>query len=171
MNFKGKTGHLSISVIVGVVTPIIAHMYGVNMTPSEAIIITFFMILGANFPDDDTDSIPSRIHAIVGSILSVYLIYIKQPGYMWIIWVPYIAAKMFGHRKWTHSKLLPIWIIFLPWILEVIIFLTIHFYKPNLFLQLIVDFIVKYRLETIAFSMGIYIHIFLDWKFFKKVRG
>ena len=169
MNFKGKVGHLSISVIIGAATPVILHLSGVNISPKEAVIITFFIILGANYPDDDTDSIPSRIHAIVGSILSVYLIYIKQPEYMWLIWVPFVAAKMSKHRGWTHAISLPVSIIILPWIMEVMIFLAAYFYKPISFFNEIVYFIVKYRLESIAFSCGIFIHLIIDTKFVKSI--
>jgi hypothetical protein len=79
---------------------------------SKNIEISFMMgavtLAGSLIPDLDTGSIPSRIFAWIGIVLSLYLMYINQSKFAAIIGVAYMAFSAPKHRGLTHKWVLPI---------------------------------------------------------------
>ncbi len=65
-------------------------------------------LLGSEFPDLDTDSIPSRYTAGAGLILSAILFYYGYFQYAALIGMVFMLIKTPPHRGITHSYLLPL---------------------------------------------------------------
>lgn len=155
--------HLVGSIIMSASFPFLAKEAGINLSFNDLALIMPAIVLGGNFCDIDTESIPSRIYAAIGTLLTLFWVYSNNYEFIWLIWIPFIAAKMFGHRKWAHSWKLPIVIVFLPLIIDLIMF---YF---NFNIRFIQDLIIKYRQSVNGFAFGICTHLFIDIKKIKKI--
>ncbi len=160
MKFKS---HLVGSILVAASFPFFAEEAGVNLSINDLTLMLPAIVMGGNFPDIDTASKPSRYYAIIGAFLTVYWIYTGNFEYIWLIWIPFIAAKMFKHRSFTHKLWFPLAIMFLPIIID---FAMFYF---NFNIQWIQYLIIKYRQAVNAFALGICVHIFTDTRVVKKV--
>ena len=109
--------HLISSIAVSASFPFLAKEAGINLSFNDLVLILPAIILGGSFPDCDTESIPSRIYAGIGALLTIYWSYTGNYEFIWLIWIPYIAAKIFPHRSWTHKVWFPVAVIFLPLII------------------------------------------------------
>lgn len=158
MNYKN---HLIFGTASSVATPVIMNIIGFGLNTKETVIIMASCLAGSLFPDCDTQSIPSRIYATLGAVLSVLCYFAGMSGFVWLIWIPFILAKMSKHRGWTHSKWLPIGLTLAPYLLSAlsIIFELFQYYGSLAF---------NYRYIFIAFSIGLITHILLDTRWFKR---
>jgi len=134
MNFKG---HLIGSIITGLIASSVAY-YQCDVKLDDTAIILPICILGGNFPDVDTNSIPSKFYAIFGLILAIVLIYSGLPALAGAIFVPFILAKATVHRGWTHKYYLPVG------------------------MMIIANYWPEYALILIAFGVGVITHLILD---------
>lgn len=141
MNFKG---HIIGSAVVAVALPVVARMLDVPLTDQQIAYMIPATILGGNFPDLDTQSVPSKFYAIVGLIASVYFMLIRKWEYAAFVMVPFFVAKMGKHRGWTHSYFVPAG------------FLAGGYFFP------------QYNFILSAFAVGHIVHLILDsiwiWK-------
>lgn len=161
MNFKA---HLSISTASAAVLTGIAYTLDTGLSEQDVALIAPMVVLGGIFPDVDTESIPSRWYAIIMSLLLPVFWYFDMPWHWIAVLVPYMAAKMFPHRNWTHSGLLVLVLIFSSAIVEAL-FVTVQI--PNKW-DWGKDFVLNFNTHIIFFAVGIIIHILLDLKMFKR---
>jgi len=73
----------------------------------QALIGGIACFLGAEFPDIDTGSIPSRVAARIGALSAIALIYLNLSFYAALIGTAFMIVKAQPHRGLTHSYLLP----------------------------------------------------------------
>jgi hypothetical protein len=161
MNFGG---HLIAATIGAVVTSHTMIKYN-DFTPETAKIIIPAVILGANFPDTDTNSIPSKIYAALIILLSYYWFRIGTPIYIPFVVIPYILAKRSKHRGWTHS----LWLPFSLFLISILFktfnhFINIKIITGEIKLQsiILVKLFIKYQLAIESFSLGLLIHVIPD---------
>ncbi len=110
-----------------------------GLKPENALMISLIVYLGANFPDLDTNSIPSMWAARFVIVSSVYFIYIDKLIYAVIVGIIFAAPKISKHRGWTHK-----------YSTLVLIPVTVYFrFEP-------------YTLIAISFSIGLLIHYAID---------
>lgn len=121
------------------------------LDPLIAFGLTGFCLLGALFPDVDTDSKGQNLYYAVFAAIDLGLI--LKGAYFWAAWLGFFAMlpAIGSHRGWTHTwwamLLVPIPILGLPAI-------TYGFDVAQ-------DFIPFY----LAFSTGYFSHLLLDGEF------
>ena len=157
------TPHLIGSIAVSAAFPFLAKEAGINLSFNDLALIMPAIVLGGNFPDTDTESIPSRIYAAIGSLLTIYWVASNNYEFIWLIWIPFIAAKIFPHRSWTHKYWFPIAVIFLPLIID----LTMFYFKFDI--RFIQELITKYHQAVNGFAVGVVAHILIDTRTLRKI--
>ncbi len=158
MNYKN---HLIFGISTSIATPAIMNQIGYNLNPSDIALIIPTVIAGSLFPDCDTQSIPSRIYAILGLITSVFFFIAGMNNFIIPLWLPFIFAKMSKHRGWTHSPLLPLGLILVPWLIFKTTISSLNY-------QHIAELTHEYRFVFLSFSIGLICHLVLDTRWFKK---
>ena len=104
-----------------------------------ALMLSLAGYLGANFPDLDTNSIPSMWAARFVILSSAYFIYIDKLIYAVIVGIIFAAPKISKHRGWTHK------------------------YSTLVLIPVIVYFTFEiYTLIAIFFSAGLLVHYEID---------
>jgi len=160
MNFHG---HAIGSSIIAAGAVGISIAINPETEPKTLAIIAFCIILGGLFPDIDTASIPSRAYAIIMS-LSLPVFWHYDVPWLWIfILIPYVAAKSFSHRKWTHSVNLPFILIFFTIGAQLI---SVAVPDDLMFIKVCIT---EFGLEIICFALGIGSHILFDSSLFKGI--
>ena len=103
MNFKA---HLIAGSIAGIAISAINYYFSKDLKSS--IILGSITLAASLVPDIDTGSIPSRIFAWLGILVSCFLLYFKNPFPAAIIGIVYMAFSSDKHRGFTHKWALPI---------------------------------------------------------------
>jgi uncharacterized metal-binding protein len=157
--------HAVFATAISISIPFLAKEAGLHLSLTDHVQIMTGIILGGAVLscDIDTNSKASRYYAIASLILTAYWLYIGYYLYPLIVWIPFGLAKSGKHRGITHSWLLPVGIVFLPIIIDFIMFYT----KFNI--GWIQALIYKYRLAVNGYALGICTHLFIDIKVFKKI--
>ena len=156
--------HFCGAAILSVATPFLAKEAGLNLSFNDLVQIMPAIILGGIISCDiDTASKASRYYARASLILTAYWLYIGYYLHPLIVWIPFGLAKSGKHRGFTHSWLLPLGIIFLPLIVELVMFYS------DFNIRFIHDLIVKYRQAVNGYAFGICSHLFLDIRRIKKI--
>jgi len=156
MLFKG---HLIGATAVSATIPILTYLLKIQASFSDILSAMIGVVLGGNFPDTDTESVPSRYYAIGLLIASGYWYYVGTPEYIWFPLVPFLAAKISTHRGWTHSYWLAVILFFLPNIMHFVVFVL-----PPWGL-IISDFVTRNYILIQGFSLGLIVHSLLDKRF------
>ena len=160
MNFHG---HAIVSSIIAAGVVGITTTISPETEPKILAIIAVCIILGGLFPDIDTASIPSRWYAIIMCLSLPVFWHYDMPWHWIAVLIPYVAAKSFKHRSWTHSVNLPFALLFLTIAGQLITIampdnlMTIKFYIQD------------FQFEIICFALGVSSHILLDHKLFKGI--
>jgi len=148
----GYKGHLAGGLFfacMGLVGAVLLGWWVFNPISASALIC--FCLLGALFPDVDTDSKGQNLYYVVFALLDLGLILKKY--YMWSAWLGFFAMlpAIGSHRGWTHTwwamLLVPVPIVALP--------VLIHG------MDRFMDFIPFY----LAFATGYFSHLLLDGEF------
>ncbi|MCK5609264.1 metal-dependent hydrolase [Candidatus Pacearchaeota archaeon] len=160
MNFAGHAIGSSIISIgaVGITTAI-----SPETEPKTLAIIAVCIILGGLFPDIDTASIPSRWYSILMCISLPIFWHYDMPWHWIAVLIPYVAAKSFRHRFWTHSINLPFVLLFLTNAGQ---FITIAMPDSMMTVKL---YIQDFQFEIICFALGIVSHLLFDSRIFKGI--
>ena len=137
MNF---TEHLKFGLFGGAATAIV--LAPVVRDPIELAAISGIVVIGSLFPDLDIHSVPSKIAAICVTVLGIWGIIAKEPYIPLYFTTAFCFLKIFNHRTWLHTYLIPA-----------------------------VSFAVAYNIKSIhffAFGIGLIIHLVSDriwpWK-------
>lgn len=145
-------GHLAGGVFFGAMGIVGAVLSGwLLFDPLIAASLIGFCLLGALFPDVDTNSKGQNLYYAVFAAVDLGLI-LKQL-YVWSAWFGFFAMlpAIGSHRGWTHTwwamLLVPLPILLVP------VFLL---NAPD-----IVTFVPYYA----AFALGYFSHLVLDWEF------
>jgi len=122
-----------------------------TLDPLVASGLTGFCLLGALFPDVDTDSKGQRIYYVIFAAVDLGLI--LQKHYIWAAWLGFFAMlpAIGSHRGWTHT-----W-----WAMLIVPFpiLAIPFFiQGNEALRVFAPYYV-------AFATGYFSHLLLDGEF------
>ncbi len=148
----GYKGHLNGGLIFGTLAISAAVFLGyLALSPLLLIGLLGFCLLGALFPDVDTDSKGQNLFYVLLIIVDCGLIYHQH--YLWAAWLGLFAMMpaLGHHRGWTHTwwamLLVPLPIIIIPFI----------FFKGNN-----LDFFLRFYA---AFTFGYFSHLALDRKF------
>ncbi len=83
-------------------------VYDNTGNPEISIAAGISCLLGSEFPDLDTNSIPSRVAAGAGLILSAILFYYGRFPYAALLGMVFMLIKTLPHMGITHSYLLPL---------------------------------------------------------------
>lgn len=148
----GYKGHLAGGVFFAVMGLVGAVMLGyIIFEPLLAAGLTGFCLLGALFPDVDTDSKGQNLYYSVFAAIDLGLILNKH--YFWAAWLGFFAMlpAIGSHRGWTHTwwamLLVPAPILGMPLILRGV--------------EGVPTFLPFY----IAFCAGYFSHLLLDGEF------
>lgn len=119
----GYKGHIAGGLFFAVMGIVGAVMLGwLVFNPLIAAGLVGFCLLGALFPDVDTDSKGQNLYYTVFAMVDLGLI--VQKHYMWAAWLGFFAMlpAIGSHRGWTHSwwamLLVPSPIIILPLVMS-----------------------------------------------------
>ncbi len=148
----GYKGHLNGGLLAGTFAIGAAVMLGhLSLSPLQLSGLLGFCLLGALFPDVDTDSKGQNFFYTVLIIVDGGLIYHQH--YRWAAWLGLFAMlpALGHHRGWTHT-----WWAMLLVPLPIIIIPSLFFQGDSLSL-----FIRFYA----AFTLGYFSHLLLDGKF------
>ncbi|MGD8833550.1 MAG: metal-dependent hydrolase [Desulfobacteraceae bacterium] len=148
----GYKGHLNGGLVIGALLVGVAVVTGyLSRDPMQLALLMGFCLLGALFPDIDTDSKGQNLFYSGLIIIDGYLIYLQH--YRWAAWVGLFSMlpALGHHRGWTHT-----WWAMLVVPLPIVI-------VPYLFFN-------GYGLGTfknyyMAFALGYFSHLLLDRKF------
>lgn len=114
-------------------------MITLGLKTETSLILSLSAYLGSNFPDLDTNSIPSMWAARFAIVSSVYFVYINNPIYSVIVGIIFAAPKVHKHRGWTHK------------------------YTTLFSIPVLVYFMFEvYTLIAISFSAGLFFHYLID---------
>jgi membrane-bound metal-dependent hydrolase YbcI (DUF457 family) len=115
----------------------------------QSIFAGFLAFCGANFPDLDTDSIPSRWTARIGVVVSLVCFYLKTPWPVAWMGLMFFIAKSDKHRGFTHKYVLVAFCV------------AFVFYPTSWPLGLLISF---YGINWLfgAFGVGVASHLLLD---------
>ncbi|MGL1862444.1 MAG: metal-dependent hydrolase [Pseudodesulfovibrio sp.] len=115
----GYKGHLAGGLFFAVMGLVGAVMLGwLVFDPLMAIGLTGFCLLGALFPDVDTNSKGQNLYYAVFAAIDLGLII--QKHYMWAAWLGFFSMlpAIGSHRGWTHTwwamLLVPLPILIMP---------------------------------------------------------
>ncbi|WP_291327707.1 metal-dependent hydrolase [Desulfovibrio sp. UCD-KL4C] len=96
--------HISGSIVAGLLVLLLLVNIGVYIVePQQVAVLTVLCVLGALFPDIDTDSKGKRIFYSGMLLLSLSLIYFKE--FQWAAYLGILAMLpgVSAHRGWTHT--------------------------------------------------------------------
>lgn len=148
----GYKGHLAGGLFFAVMGLVGAVLLGwLTLDPLIASGLVGFCMLGAMFPDVDTDSKGQNLYYVVFAAVDLGLILQKQ--YVWAAWIGFFAMlpAIGSHRGWTHTwwamLLVPLPILAVP--------------AATLGTEFIMDFVPYY----VAFATGYFSHLLLDGEF------
>lgn len=144
----GYKGHIiGGAVTAGLATGAAVLLYSID-SPLTIAAIMGFCLLGAMFPDSDTDSKGQNLFYTIFVIIDAVLIY--QQAYKLAAWLGLAAMlpALGHHRGWTHS-----------WLAMVLVGSPILLIPALLFGS---DQIVTYVPLYLAFTLGYFSHLFLD---------
>lgn len=128
-NYYAIAGSIAISIVI----------FAMGSKIETALALALALYLGANFPDLDTNSIPSMWAARVSILASIYFVLIEKPIYAVFVCMVFIAPKVSRHRGWTHK------------------------YGTLVLIPVIVYFtFAVYTLIAISFSVGLLIYCAID---------
>lgn len=148
----GYKGHLAGGLFFAVMGLVGAVMLGLlAFNPLLAAGLIGFCLLGALFPDVDTDSKGQNLYYSVFAMVDLGLI--LNQYYIWAAWLGFFAMlpAIGSHRGWTHTwwamLLVPVPILGMPLLLEGVesIYAFVPFY--------------------VAFCTGYFSHLLLDGEF------
>lgn len=131
--------------------------------PKTLAIIAVCIILGGLWPDIDTASIPSRWYSVLMCLSLPVFWHYDMPWHWIAVLIPYVAAKSFKHRSWTHSKWLVASLVFSSGIVGLV-----SYWIPDDFLW-VKEFIENFETQIIFFAFGIASHKLFDSKLFKGI--
>ncbi|OEU69670.1 MAG: hypothetical protein BA863_16670 [Desulfovibrio sp. S3730MH75] len=116
----GYKVHIGGSIVAGLLVLLLLVNLGLYIIePQQLTILLVLCILGALFPDIDTDSKGKRIYYSGMLILSLALIYFKE--FQWAAYLGVLAMLpgVSAHRGWTHTwwamLLVPMPMLLLPY--------------------------------------------------------
>ncbi len=148
----GYQGHLAGGLFFGIMGIVGAVLLGwIVFNPLFAAGLVGFCLLGALFPDVDTDSKGQRLYYLVFAMVNLGLIVQKQ--YMWSAWLGFFAMlpAIGAHRGWTHTwwamLVVPLPILGLP------------------FFMLGAESMDPFLPFYVAFTTGYFSHLLLDGEF------
>lgn len=148
----GYKGHLVGGLFFGIMGIVGAVLLGwIVFNPLVAAGLVGFCLLGALFPDVDTDSKGQNLYYSVFAVLDLGLITQKQ--YMWSAWLGLFAMlpAIGSHRGWTHTW----WAMFaVPLPILVLPLLLLGIDSIDLFIPF-----------YLAFTIGYFSHLLLDGEF------
>lgn len=148
----GYKGHLNGGLVTGAILVCAAVVYGYVGQEVEKISgAVGFCLLGALFPDIDTDSKGQNLFYAILVGIDGFLIYHKQ--YVAAAWIGFIAMlpALGHHRGWTHT-----------WWAMLVVPLPIVIIPNLLFEEKFLEISIFYYL---AFAAGYFSHLLLDRKF------
>ena len=148
----GWKGHLAGALVVGGLGVFAALAFGVYLKGEWEVLAALmaFCLLGALFPDVDTDSMGQRLYYLALAVVDAFLLY--EQRWEWAAWLGFLALlpPMSPHRGWTHTwwamLLVPAPIVLVPWLVLGHAFAT---------------FLPVYA----AFVLGYFSHLLLDRQF------
>lgn len=155
--------HLIGSSLIAAAAVGISIAYNPETEPKTLAIIAVCIILGGLFSDIDTESIPSRWYAIIMSLSLPVFWHYDMPWHWVAVLAPYLAAKIFVHRSWTHSWKLVAALVFSSGIIGLI-----SHWIPSEWLW-IKEFIEDFEFQIVFFAVGISSHILFDGRLFKGI--
>lgn len=148
----GYKGHLAGGLFFGIMGMVGAVLIGwLAFDPLIAAGLVGFCLLGALFPDVDTDSKGQNLYYSVFAMVDLGLI--LQQQYMWAAWLGFCAMlpAIGSHRGWTHTwwamLVVPLPILALPFVL------------------LGVESVNRFLPFYVAFGTGYFSHLLLDGEF------
>lgn len=148
----GYKGHLNGGLISGALVIVVAVVMGyLSRDPLQLAGLMGFCLLGALFPDIDTDSKGQNLFYTGLIIIDGILIY--KHHYRWAAWVGLIAMlpALGHHRGWTHTwwamLIVPLPIVIIPYL----------FFNG--------DGVHIFKNFYVAFTLGYFSHLLLDRKF------
>ncbi len=100
----GYKVHINGALVAGVLILLALVNFGLyRIDPQEVCTLLIICVLGALFPDVDTDSKGKRLFYSAMLILDVALIYLKQ--FQWAAYLGLLAILpgISAHRGWTHK--------------------------------------------------------------------
>ncbi|WP_285904952.1 metal-dependent hydrolase [Pseudodesulfovibrio pelocollis] len=100
----GYKGHLAGGLFFAVMGLVGVSLLGwLTLDPITAAGLTGFCLMGALFPDVDTDSKGQNLYYMVLAVVDLGLI--LREHYVWAAWLGLLAMfpAMGSHRGWTHS--------------------------------------------------------------------
>ncbi len=159
MNFKA---HLISGVVVSCGLSVAGLMLDYEPIVSNIKTIVPAVILGSLFPDTDCESVPSRWYAIMLAVLFPFAFHHEMLWQWGLLLAVFLAAKIFVHRSWTHSKWLVAALVFSSGIVGLIS----HWIPSDLLY--IKDLIKDFEMQIIFFGLGIAGHVIFDHKLFKR---
>jgi membrane-bound metal-dependent hydrolase YbcI (DUF457 family) len=149
----GYKGHLAGGLITGILTAgtAVAAGHAVH-TPLQIAGIVSFCLLGALFPDVDTDSKGQNLFYSIFILVDGTLIF--QQNYRWAAWLGLFAMfpALGHHRGWTHT-----------WWAMLLVGAPIFIFPGAL---LGIRNITIFFLFYLAFTAGYFSHLLLDRRFF-----
>jgi len=104
MNFKG---HLRAGLVASALSTVVYSLSANDSTPDAGAMVFTAVLVGSLVPDLDTNSIPSKITALLGSIFCLWSLITKEPYPALIFATGFLFIKSFNHRTWTHLWSLP----------------------------------------------------------------
>lgn len=148
----GYKGHLAGGLFFAVMGLVGAVLLGwLTFQPLVASALVSFCLLGALFPDTDTDSKGQNLYYAVFAAVDLGLI--VQKHYMWAAWLGFFAMlpAIGSHRGWTHTwwamLLVPTPILAIPAIAQG------------------ADAAIGFLPFYVAFATGYFSHLMLDGEF------
>ncbi|GAB7022743.1 metal-dependent hydrolase [Salidesulfovibrio brasiliensis] len=148
----GYKGHLAGGTFVGGMAATGAVMFGLlHMNPLLIAALMGFCLMGALFPDTDTESKGQNLFYLIFAAVDLGLILKKY--YIWAAWLGFLAMlpPIGSHRGWTHT-----WWAMLVVPLPIILIPAILFNPP--------DMMPFYQFYA-AFTVGYFSHLLLDGEF------
>lgn len=158
-----KDAHLIGSCVISAASTGILYYTDTNTSTNTLILCAIAVILGGNFPDVDTKSVPSKIYALMIALSFPILFYVGMFWYWFAFLVPFIAAQIWSHRSWTHSMKFIFALVGIVIAAELISFAI-----PDK-LQYIKQIILRFDLQIVCFALGVFTHKFLDHPIFKGI--
>ncbi|XPV77844.1 MAG: metal-dependent hydrolase [Desulfovibrio sp.] len=153
----GFRGHLAGGVVFGFAGVFASVWYGIFSYQTQPMLLAGllgFCLLGALFPDVDTDSIGQRFFYLIMVVIDIGLIYMGQ--YQWAAWLGLFSMlpALDKHRGWTHSW----WAMF---VVPLPILAVTYFEKLPISYVGGMDWY-KYLPFYCAFVLGYFSHLLLD---------
>jgi membrane-bound metal-dependent hydrolase YbcI (DUF457 family) len=129
-----------------ILTVIFKHNFIFETNSFLYISIIFF--IGANSPDIDTHSKPSRVIAIILLCYNVFCFYAQNYKSGLILSTVFIAAKTLRHRGLTHSYLMPTLIVAYFYFFAYHSIIEASFFALGLCLHYLLDSLNPFKLKN-----------------------